>query len=475
MNLRNCYLLAVVLSISLVGCAEEKETDDNDNPPPVEESKKIETPKRYEFNTRFTGEGYSFTADTSTVSYSGQIFRHILIDDLKKYIGTLTTGAETDAASVKAELNTYYSETSAGDGGDTEGRVTIPTIYGDNVEQIRYDAISTKKKLQNKVHSGAIVGWGDNTKTGDEMITSWFDIIAANAGPAPHTSSGSSEKAYVTNTGVNLRQMVQKFLLSAVTYSQAADHYLGDSSLTKVANAGPKGSSPYSKLEHGWDEAFGYFGACRNYGELTDAQVKANSNADIDSSGTRDLKSEYNFGFSVNAAKRDLGSAKIGTAPTDFSKAIIDAFLEGRTLITNEGSIADIKAQRSIILENWEKVIASTLVHYINEVIKDYGKMSDSDYSEMDHAKHWSELKGFGFALQFSPFKKIASEKFQEFHNLLGDAPVVKGDSFGGTEAGVFKQNGQDADKDTYVTGLNTAKAILGEAYGFNAANLKDW
>ncbi|GIS54016.1 hypothetical protein Ct9H90mP29_10580 [bacterium] len=37
----------------------------------------------------------------------------------------------------------------------------------------------------------------------------------------------------------------------------------------------------------------------------------------------------------------------------------MDAFLEGRTLITNQAPLEEILVQRDIILNTWEKVVAA--------------------------------------------------------------------------------------------------------------------
>ena len=59
----------------------------------------------------------------------------------------------------------------------------------------------------------------------------------------------------------------------------------------------------------------------------------------------------------------------------------------------------ELKAHRDAALSAWEKAIAATVVHYINDVI---GDMEAEDYSFYDHAKHWSEMKGFALSFQFN-------------------------------------------------------------------------
>ena len=86
----------------------------------------------------------------------------------------------------------------------------------------------------------------------------------------------------------------------------------------------------YSSLEHHWDEAFGYFGAARDYSGYTDADIKTGGSKDTNGDGVIDLLSEKNYGLSINAAKRDLGAKD---ASTDFTGGAITAFIQGRHLI----------------------------------------------------------------------------------------------------------------------------------------------
>jgi len=80
------------------------------------------------------------------------------------------------------------------------------------------------------------------------------------------------------------------------------------------------------------------------------------------------------------------------------------------------------------------------------------------DYKFLDHAKHWSELKGFALALQFNPRSPVTDAQFDTLHTLLGDAPVLPG-----AESAVIT---------LYKTSLRNARALLATAYGFDAANV---
>ncbi|MEM9490007.1 MAG: DUF4856 domain-containing protein, partial [Myxococcota bacterium] len=99
-------------------------------------------------------------------------------------------------------------------------------------------------------------------------------------------------------------------------------------------------------------------------------------------------------------------------------------------------------------------------VHYINDTLQDMNTFGTDNYSFTDHAKHWSELKGFALSLQFSPMSPLLPEQFEELHTLLGDAPVLA--------------NATEAEITEYRAALISARTLLGDAYDFDAANLGD-
>ena len=99
--------------------------------------------------------------------------------------------------------------------------------------------------------------------------------------------------------------------------------------------------------------------------------IEKELNNDIKELKKRDLdfKSEFNSGWAVTAAKRDLCSGC--DVNHDFTKTIFDSYLEGRALIYNQAPLDEILAQRDIILNEWEKVVAAVSIHYVNDVAAD--------------------------------------------------------------------------------------------------------
>src|SRR5690606_28226472 len=110
--------------------------------------------------------------------------------------------------------------------------------------------------------------------------------------------------------------------------------------------------------------------------------------------------------------------------------------------------LAELKTQRDIAIDNWEKVIAALVVHYMNDTLADMAKLGTAEYDFNSHAAHWSEMKGFALSLQFNPRKKITDAQFAELHAAIGQAPALAGD-----------------DTAAYEQGILEARALLGTAY----------
>ncbi|SMF12211.1 DUF4856 domain-containing protein [Pseudobacteriovorax antillogorgiicola] len=455
-------------------------------------------------------ETYTFTRDNaSTVSYTGQTFRQVLIEDLKTYIETLEQGTyQGSSDDALASLNSYVSysydnssvasgaingsssfSVTAKDTSETSIAIAEGTTYaviqdpgsnllgkfaGNDNEELPRDSFLGWTTLEfngQDLSSLDIDSSGDGKVEPEDLLGAWLRIIADQAvdGQAFTVANGdqpaqSVTAAYLTESGLDLRQLVQKFIHGAVSFSQATDDYLsvtrGDEKGILADNSGPaKADVVYTAREHHWDEAFGYFGAARDFLSYTDDQTKNKLSIDTDNSGSIALLSEKNFGISVNAAKRDSGS----TTGLDLSSTIMNSFVKGRHLIAEkpEGYETAVTALATMIRIDWEKVLAATVIHYINDTISEMDQYGSSEYLFTDHAKFWSEMKGFALGLQFSPEKILSDEQFTQLHTLFGDAPVLG-------------SAGSDA-LATYKTSLLEARALLQSAYAFDASDVENW
>lgn len=446
------------------GSADESSGQDETGGDPV--------PSVYEFESRFV-------AGESSVAYSGQTMRQVLVASMVAEIDKINEEITVDGAvftpgEVAARLNFYYTFDS-----ETGGSLTHAVQTDPAPAQSTFDDISSDKDLQGKIAgndevgqhkdwSTQLVGWDGSSP--DALVQAWIQeldamAVAYSAGTIPVDPDGAQISVfYVGADGRDYQQLLEKFLLGAVNFSQGADDYLDDDEPGKGLlsdNTAAEEGKPYTALEHQWDEGFGYWGGARAYLDMGDDVVADDRYADIDMNGAIDLLSEYNFSASVNAAKRDRGSA--ASAPTDFSADAMEAFLEGRHIIANgsgsDGALTDdefaaLQAQRDIAVDAWEKSLAATAVHYINDTIRD---LNAAEYDFLGHAKHWSELKGFLLVLQFNPRSPLNDDVFATIHAGIGTAPVLPG-----------------GDTSAYILALIDARDALGQAYGFAPANLGD-
>ena len=424
----------LVTSLFLMSCSD----DDGDEDGLLGEGDTlIEAPSAYVFDSRFV-EG------ESSVSYSGQTVRNLLLQDLKVFIDSLgKDGARS--ATVQDMLNFYAYD-------DGLNLKSLSTAGAVPVLESRYSSISTGKNLVGKISGDVIIGYN---RTADDLVREWLKIIADNS---QNRDKLGTPAVYTDDNGVDLTQMINKVLIGAVPYYQATGVYL-NSLLERDNSEARNGTDPYTAMEHAWDEAFGYFGAARDYARYTDEQLAGkveDFTFDSNGDGSIDFKSEYNFGLSRNAGKRDKGGSGV-----NFTQEIFDAFLKGRTLITNQGTVAEISQQRQLAANGMEKVIAATIVHYINDTLSDMSKLGTTDENRVNLNKHWAEMKGFTVALQYNPFKLIGDGQLRELHGIMGQSPS-------------YDAPGNKA-YETTVANYNRAKAVLQGAYGFSGANMANW
>ncbi len=461
----------------------------------------------------------------SSVSYGGQSARHALIAELKHYIGNgglqadLDEGVLSTKDEVIAKLNSLYNATE--NSWDTLN-ISFTTAKQTKFSELSSSYKSLKGKIagndasgQHKLWNGdknddgfyngeniAFAGWSTwdeadelvpaegviPQKTPHGLVQQYFahlaDIAIDNLGnkryvPGAEQVADNEIPVYVADNGTDLNQLIQKFLLMAVPYSQAADDYLDENKglATDNVSGAKEGTKAYTNLEHQFDEAFGYFGAARDYLAYTDDEIASKGGRetwqgqyDTDGDGEIDLLSEKNFGNSVNAAKRDRGS-KYNVAATDYTKQAMDAFLNGRKLINdNVGmdltyeQMTELLGYRDDALDAWERGVVATVIHNINDLTNDLNELGTEDFHYKTTAKHFSEMKGLALGLQFNPYSPIAGEdtekfaKFVELHTLFKDAPVLA-----------------EADVADYLADLKEARDLLQEVYGFDAENVEGW
>jgi len=456
---------------------------------------------------------YVFTdgAGADTVSYTGQTKRQILIADM---VDTINSLVEDPTRDVEADLNFFFRYDSAASDTlvssfDADGEPLLPN---DGTGNMTYGSISSGKDLVGKIAGGDGAGGGETSRLiggeffgwgggdADPLPVEFVDYLFAqlnaeatnNVTPQIPTAVGdvALDTVTVDAMGIDYRQMIQKFLLSAVNLSQALNDYFQTDFAGMLVLADGKA---YTEAEHDWDESFGYFGAARNYNDYTDEEIKgaggrpefANGYNDANGDGLIDIRSEFNFGASTNCAKRDLGSAG-RTNPTDFTKTAFDAYLLGREVLKNAAAAGELSADAQAVLDTqiqtashaFEMCIAATVVHYINDTLGDMASFDtvNGTFADLANfknlAKHWAEMKGFAFAMQFSPASpfrdnETATDNLRQVYTLMGDYPVLAD----GTQGGVAFAGGVAQ----YESDLLAARDIIEATYGFDNENVINW
>jgi len=457
---------------------------------------------------------YAYTdgAGADTVSYTGQTKRHILISDMVDTILGLQENINQDVVS---QLNFFFRyDAASSDNNVSSFDIGEPLLPNDGSGNMTYGSIADGKDLVGKIAGGDGLGGGETTRLIDDEFFGW--VNGADADPLPveyvdflfaalhgEATDGTSPLIPVDNAqlvpldtvtidaqGVDYRQLVQKFLLTSVAFSQATNDYLQ----TDFANALTlEDGKPYTSAEHDWDESFGYFGAARNYADYSDDEIRgaggrpeyANGYNDANGDGLVDVRAEFNFGASTNCAKRDAGSTN-NANPTNFTQDVFDAYLLGREILKNAAAAGTLTAEAQTALDEqgriagltYEQCYAATVVHYINDLIDDMAEFDtvDGEFASLDNfknmAKHWAEMKGFAIGLQFSPFSPFrdnatALDNLRQVLSLMGDHPVLAD----GTQGGAAFPGGIAQ----YQADLLAARDILEATYGFDNENVLGW
>ena len=360
-----------------------------------------------------TLKGYDGTSNTS-VSYGGQMARHMLHSGLKKAasLGDLN------------KMNMYFN-----------GAESVPILDPKSsnkfpIKQTKVEELSKGKTLVKKTYKGKVIGWPGNM-TGAEVIQFMINKAA------------SAPKGVDPNTGFNYPQLISKFAMGAVFYNQACTNYLGDKKLStasKPNDAPYKKGAKYTGKEHVWDEAFGYWGAAAHTLTLTPkesyevAKKKNFSAADYNKDGVVDAGTEMTYAHAYYASGFDKGGK------TDYLETVTRAFLDGRKTITGadgnklgwnerKGSKGILK-QAEIICSNWEKVIAEAVFKYAGSVYKDLEKMKDNPNDAKmfgKYVKHWGELKGFALSLEAGKIDRSSVAK--RLTSLTGYGPWLPNSS----------------------------------------------
>lgn len=213
------------------------------------------------------------------------------------------------------------------------------------------------------------------------------NIQPASEGQAGVIRNNAGNKSYFVNeNGVEYAQFIAKGMMGALLYYQATAHYLGDDKInvdnTEVTPG--KGTS----MEHHWDESFGYWGVPKDFPQNTD-------------------------GVSFWGAYTKGRSGHLG-----ISQPMMNAYIKGRAAIS-AGDISTRDEARKEIKTLWEKVAASSAIHYMNGSHKDF-----EDTGARLH--QLSEGVGFIFSLQFNDQRSANQDEIFDLIEKLGGSTDIE-------------------------------------------------
>lgn len=335
-------ILSIALIITGTSCKPKSKTPDPEPPTP--------TPPAYTVPTE-----YNF----ANVSYSGQTARLDMVAEIKTYMTTANTqGTVLNSQKMKdmyANVNSAFTNTALNaPGKDIKSKVflTDQTLYETYMDNLAAASQSTVNGTNGT--PGVIISSTDPTKK-------W--LFDAN--------------------GIEWAQIIEKGLMGSLMYYQATAVYFDPSKTGNSVDNTTIVPGLGTNMEHGWDEAFGYFGVPLSFPTTT--------------TGVRFWGKYCNDRNAILSTNATIGNA----------------FIKGRAAISNK-DYTTRDAQIVIIRDAWEKVIAATIISYMNST-----KLKLTDDAVRNH--NLSEVKGFLINLKCNPTKKITATEITDIENLLGN------------------------------------------------------
>jgi hypothetical protein len=308
-----------------------------------------------------TPTGPTYTIPTSytfaNVNYTGQTQRLDMMAEMKTYMSTgntsLTVLSATKLKDMYANANSQFTNTALNSAGkDIKSKTFLvdQTIFETYMDNIAAASTST--------------------------------VAGSNGVAGVVTSPSNPTKKYLCDAnGVEWTQVIEKGIMGSLMYYQTTAVYLDASKIGNSVDNSTVVAGQGTAMEHHWDEAFGYFGV------------------PVD--------------FPTNTAGIRFWGKYCNDRNTILStNSIMNAFLKGRAAISNK-DYTTRDAQVTLIRDTWEKVIAATIISYVNAT-----KTNITDDAVRNH--NLSEIKGFLMNLKCNPTKKISATQISSLETLLG-------------------------------------------------------
>lgn len=429
-------LISLLIIFILQGCSH-----DPDETPVIIIPQEEEVPNVYYFER----DGHH------NIFNSGQVCRNLIIQDFEILVKRL---AEPGAVPIDFEdLYKYYDNGGVTISGPALTVVNMPLLVSTIYE------ISSVRDLKGRVY-------GPYANKIHADMEYWCATIAENS---HDPSKIGTYRVYIDEeTGHDMVQMFKLTAMGGVMWQHglhAYFHYVENDNNDTIVTFPGVTWLHYTWMEHHLDEVYGYYGAARKFHDFTDEDLAAYAeggnyldNFQVD--GKLDFSTEYNFLFARLAAERDLGSQ----THTDYSKTIFDGFYDARVAIV-EKDYDKLIERKAVILDNWEKVVASSAVHHLNEVIRELDFLKDNPGASPERFYlHWSamfkytEMLRYNYDNRFTGYKEVLDEKF-----ITSAVPFPKA---------IVDDVSKIID---YKTGLLDARALIQGIYDFDTADVENW
>ena len=369
--------------------------------------------------------------DLSTVRNVTPIAAQTLIADLYHLVQQLGSNANLSVAYADSLLPRYA---------ETAPDLSILLLPSSEANPDLYSGFGAVASLQSQLN---------NTYGANEDLIEWLAFVQA---AAQNPDLIYTPQVHTSAEGLDLSELIHKTLLGAVLYYQGTQLL---NTLSSANNTDLVGGTNYTAAELAFDRAFAYFGASIDLKSYTDAQLLAQPYQDTNNNGDIDYTSEYNFHFPTEAARRD-----VAVGSRDFTETIFNAFLAGRTAITNkEDSLRFIYS--SFIVDEWERLIAASAIHHLNKLPAEMAEVGTNTTQAADLNRDWSAMRGYLLALRYNVNKEISTADLNTILGLTGSTPV-------------YAENGS-TEYSNYVSNLFEVRTLLQTTYGFSETEVLGW
>jgi len=322
------------------------------------------------------------TYNFENASYGGQVDRLNMLAELETYLKMANSGGVIDAVVAKS----MYAN---------EGYTWAPEAFADG---------QPTKDLKSKTFD-----------TQQAVVEALIDTLADLSVNGTLTTSNDGEKTYLFNeNGFEPIQLIAKGIMGSCFYYQGTSVYLSDAKMDVDNDEFVEGKD-YTKMQHHWDESFGYLGA------------------PVEFSGA-------STGGGVYWGKYAKKTINGGLETID--ELMQDGFILGRAAIddkdyeTRDEAIGTIRSQ-------WEMIPVAAALHCLNGAIDDI-----ADDALRNHKL--SEAVAFISALKYNAEVSISATEVDAIIASLGtnlyevtstkinDARTSLADAFGITNASDF-------------------------------------